>query len=126
MRTLFVSILLLLANGCTTEPAAVTDVSPEAFLAMPAGSALVLDVRTDAEFSSGHVPGALHISHDALAARLDELGADKRRPVVVYCESGKRAGMAAEVLLDAGFEDVRHLEGDMRAWRESGRPTEVP
>jgi rhodanese-related sulfurtransferase len=43
---------------------------------------------------------------------------------VVSCERGGRAGKAADVLLEAGYADVRYLEGDMRDWRESGRPIE--
>ena len=38
----------------------------------------------------------------------------------------RRAGLAEALLIEAGFSDVRHLEGDMRAWREAGRPTEKP
>ena len=86
---------------------------------------MILDVRTAEEFASGHVPGAVNVSHDQVSARLDELGSDLDRPVVVYCERGGRAGRAEAVLVDAGFSDVRHLEGDMSAWRAAGRPVEV-
>jgi len=81
---------------------------------------LVLDVRTPAEFASGHVPGAVNIPHTELPARLDELGSDRDREVVVYCESGRRAGWAEQALREAGFTRVHHLEGDMRAWRSDG------
>ena len=126
MHRIAPAALLALALACGTPPAGVTDISPEQLLTSPPKGALVLDVRSTGEFASGHVPGASNIPHDALAARLAELGDDRGRPVVVYCESGRRAGMAASTLLEAGFTDVRHLAGDMGAWRAAGRPTETP
>ena len=83
---------------------------------------LVLDVRTPGEFAGGHVPGALNLPHTEVASRLEEIRPAEGREVVVYCESGRRAGMAEEVLRGAGIGGVRHLEGDMRAWRGSGLP----
>jgi len=85
---------------------------------------LVLDVRTPAEFRQGHVPGARNVPHDGLAARLSSLELPDERQVVVYCERGGRAQAAERILRDAGFERVRRLEGDMRAWRAAGLPCE--
>lgn len=118
--------LSLLALGCNAEAPGVTDISQQQLLSNPPKGALILDVRTPEEFRSGHVPNAVNIPHDALASRLTELGSDTARPVVVYCERGGRAGRAASVLLDAGYEDVFHLEGDMSEWRANERPMEKP
>lgn len=115
---------LLLAAACSGAESGVRDISPESLLSAPPADALVLDVRTPEEYSSGHVPNATNIPHDELAASLTELGETRETPVVVYCERGGRAGKAADILLEAGYADVRHLEGDMRDWRESGRPIE--
>jgi len=84
----------------------------------------VLDVRTPEEFAAGHVPGAVNISHEQLAARLAEVPKDK--DVVLYCRSGKRAGMAADVLRANGYTRLSHLEGDMLAWSANGRPIAKP
>lgn len=116
--------LLLLAMGCS-EPG-VTDISADELLARTTGDALILDVRSAEEFASGHVPGAVNIPHTELGARLDELGNDRAKPVVVYCERGRRAGTAADVLLEGGFGNVLHLAGDMSQWRSEGRPTVAP
>ena len=113
-----------LALACSEPTAQVGRISPEALLASPPPDALILDVRTPDEFASGHVPDAVNVPYDEVEARLGELGADRGRPVVVYCERGGRAGRAESVLLGAGFTDVRHLEGDMSAWRAAGRATE--
>jgi rhodanese-related sulfurtransferase len=85
---------------------------------------VVLDVRTAKEFAEGHVPGAINISHDELEARLPELEADRDRDVVVYCRSGKRAGIALDMLEKAGFKRLYHLEGDYLGWAEASRPVE--
>lgn len=122
--------LVLLATAwllaCSGADGQVTPISPETLLSAAPANALILDVRTPGEFGSSHVPGAVNVPHDEVAARLAELGANRDRPVIVYCESGRRAGLAEALLVEAGFSDVRHLEGDMRAWREAGRPTEKP
>jgi rhodanese-related sulfurtransferase len=86
---------------------------------------VVLDVRTAKEFAEGHVPGAINISHDELEARLPELEADRDRDVVVYCRSGKRAGIALDMLEKAGFKRLYHLEGDYLGWAEASRPVEA-
>ena len=118
--------LLVFSLACSEEPASVASLTPDELLSSPPANALILDVRTPEEYARGHVPGAVNIPHTEVEARLDELSGDKDRPVVVYCERGGRAGQAEATLLAAGFTDLRHLEGDMSAWREAGRPTEMP
>lgn len=85
---------------------------------------LILDVRRGDEFASGHVPGAINIPHNEITAHLDELSTLRNKEIVVYCESGRRAAIAQGVLEKAGFTRVKHLQGDMRAWRERGLPHE--
>jgi rhodanese-related sulfurtransferase len=70
-----------------------------------ARGAVVVDVRTAAEFAGGHVPGAINIPHDQVAARVAEIGA-KDRPVLVYCRTGHRSGLAAAELVRRGFTAV--------------------
>ena len=82
----------------------------------------VLDVRRPYEYAEGHVPGAINVPHDQVAARLAEIPKDK--DVVLYCRSGRRAQAAADVLAAHGYKRLAHLEGDMPAWIERGRPVE--
>jgi rhodanese-related sulfurtransferase len=72
--------------------------------------ALVLDVRTAAEYQGGHVDGALNIPVQELESRLGELK-DKKRAIVVYCASGMRSAHAAKILATAGFMDVTNAGG---------------
>jgi phage shock protein E len=78
------------------------------------GGALLLDVRTSAEFDAGHIPGAKNISVAELPGRVDDVGA-RERTVVVYCRSGNRSARAKRILEKAGFGDVRDL-GAMSRW----------
>ncbi|WP_425955420.1 FAD-dependent oxidoreductase [Xylanimonas sp. McL0601] len=85
-------------------------------------SALVLDVRTPAEFATGHIPGALNIPHTVLRDRLDEVrSAAAGRPVRVTCQSGVRAHIAHRVLAAAGF-DSASLSGGMLTLRAALGP----
>ncbi|WP_454111919.1 FAD-dependent oxidoreductase [Microbacterium aurum] len=82
-------------------------------------SALILDVRTPAEYATGFVPGPLNIPHTELRDRLDEVrDAAAGRPVRVMCQSGVRSGIAHRVLAQSGF-DSASLSGGMltlQAW----------
>ena len=75
--------------------------------------ALLLDVRTPAEFQAGHLDGAVNIPVQELTGRLRELDAD--RNIVVYCKSGGRSAGATQALKKAGFREVLDL-GAMRNW----------
>lgn len=112
-------------------PASTDVVSADALLPLlprlgGADAPLVLDVRTPEEWAAGHVPGALNVPHQDLPARLQEFEDFREREVVVYCERGGRASVAEAALREAGFRDVRQLEGNMSGWRARGLPVERP
>jgi rhodanese-related sulfurtransferase len=69
----------------------------------------VVDVRTPAEFSAGHVPGAVNIPHDQMASRHAELGPPST-PVLLYCRSGRRTEIAARALRERGFSTIYDLQ----------------
>lgn len=77
--------------------------------------ALVVDVRTPAEYAQGHVQGAVNIPVQDLGRRLGELGAPEGE-IVLYCRSGARSGQALRVLTEAGFKSV-HDVGAMSRWK---------
>ena len=79
-----------------------------------ADGALLVDVRTPAEFASGHLPDAINIPVQELSARLVELG-PRDRTIVLYCRSGARSARAARSLEQAGFENLYDL-GSMKGW----------
>jgi rhodanese-related sulfurtransferase len=76
--------------------------------------AVLLDVRTAAEFQAGHLPGAINIPVAELAGRAAEVG-PPTRAVVTYCKSGARSTRAAAMLRQLGFTNVLNL-GPKAAW----------
>ena len=72
--------------------------------------ALILDVRTDDEFNARHLDGAVNIPIEDLQTRIAGL-TDKKRPIIVYCQSGSRSAKAAQLLTRAGFTQVSDLGG---------------
>jgi phage shock protein E len=75
----------------------------EALLANPATT--VVDVRETGEFAGGHFAGAINIPLGIIPLRLDEFKA-MSGPIVVYCRSGNRSGMAMNLLKQAGLSEV--------------------
>jgi rhodanese-related sulfurtransferase/sugar phosphate permease len=80
----------------------------------------IIDVRTEKEFTQGHVPGAVHIPFEVLRRRIDSIPGSRRDSVVVYCGHGPRAWMAGAVLRKHGFTDVQYLAGHFSGWRAAG------
>lgn len=81
--------------------------------------ALLLDVRTQAEYDERHLDGSLLIPHTDVGARIDEVlkaqGGDKHKPIVVFCRRGGRAATAKAVLQQHGFTEVTNL-GSIDDW----------
>lgn len=86
--------------------------------------ALVVDIRSPAEFSAGHIAHARNIPLADFKARLAELDKFKTRPVVVHCGTGSRSQSAATLLKGAGFQEVFNLQGGVAAWTQAGLPLE--
>jgi rhodanese-related sulfurtransferase len=77
--------------------------------ALVAAGVRVVDVRTPAEYALGHVAGALNIPFDEIVRRAGEIGA-KDAPVLLYCRSGRRSGIAADALRGLGFQRIYDLQ----------------
>jgi rhodanese-related sulfurtransferase len=97
------------------------DLSLADWNALSEGDALIVDVRTPAEFARGHIPGASNVPLEELRGRLDEL--PKERPVWLVCAVGQRAYYANRALLQHGF-DVRILSGGMQTYATFARGTD--
>ena len=79
--------------------------------------AVVLDVRTEDEFESGHIPNALNIDLRKGPGFIDELNAlDKNKFYYVYCRSGARSAQAVKVMRDLGFSETYNLIGGILEW----------
>jgi rhodanese-related sulfurtransferase len=84
--------------------------------------ALLLDVRSQAEFDAGHILDARHVPQDQLASSVETLKKHKDKVVIACCESGMRSAAAARVLQAQGFTKVVNLKGGLQAWRTENLP----
>lgn len=99
----------------------------------------LLDVRTPAEYNYSHIEGATLIplknvpAHDPvnlsddklLPNRMKELPKDKNTKIVVYCYSGKRGGIASQMIADASYKRVYNIQGGLTAWVNEGYPVVI-
>ena len=118
MRQWFIALFSVVSFAAFAND--LPDITPEQLLAENTQEWLILDVRSAEEYAEGHVPGAVNIAHTALASRLDDIRQYSDKPIVVYCRSGYRAGKAGDILQQADFKDVRHLDGDILGWQKAG------
>ncbi len=68
--------------------------------------ALWIDVRTQAEYDAGHLPNAILIPYNEIAARIESVAKDKKATINLYCRSGSRAGVAKQMLEELGYTHV--------------------
>lgn len=84
--------------------------------------AVVIDVRTQAEWNEGHLDDALLIPWRNIVAGVQAQGLDKDEPIGLYCEQGGRAMLAMRALNAQGYTHVYNLVNTNQAASESGRP----
>lgn len=82
--------------------------------------AVIVDVRGSAEYTEGHIPGALSVPLGYLSQRLAEI--PENQPIIVHCQTGVRSAIAASVLQRLGRTDVSNYAASFEDWVESGRP----
>ncbi|MEM9603550.1 MAG: rhodanese-like domain-containing protein [Pseudomonadota bacterium] len=98
-------------------------VSPIALTRLQNDGALVIDVRDDNAFKSGHLIDSKHIPMAQLEKRVGEIERRKDDPVVLICENGMRAQRACKTLKKHGFSTLHHLAGGINAWQKANLPT---
>ena len=84
--------------------------------------AVVVDIRDQGEYAAGHIMNAKSIPAKVFADRKAELEKLKSVPIILSCDTGQRAGPAAQKLREMGFTEVFVLQGGLNAWREAGLP----
>ncbi len=117
IRVCFVIMVALLAAGCSQSPAgASVDVSvDEALRLWQAKEAILIDVRTPAEYREGHIPGVVNIPLAEIEKRLGEIPKDKK--VVLICRTGNRSAQGTKFLRSKGFDNVFNSTGGMSTWK---------
>jgi len=91
------------------------------------GAALIVDVREPHEYAAGHVPGSINIPRGVVESQIFNHvsvsgKADMERPIVLQCQSGKRASLAAESLQALGFTQTTVVMMNLDDWKKAGNP----
>jgi rhodanese-related sulfurtransferase len=130
-RRLFFGALLVLCaalmhSGNPAKQASfdTPEVSVPQAIALIDSGALVIDVRERSVSAGSHLPGALLIPLEVVAAHLSKMELAKAQSIVVYCNQGTGRGPAAvQALAEAGFTNVVNLQAGIEGWRGAGMPT---
>lgn len=95
------------------------------------GKAQLIDIREAEELTTtGKIPGSTHAPRGMLEFYADaslpyhKPEFDKNKRIILHCASGGRSALAAKTLKDMGYENVAHLDGGIKAWKEAGMPVE--
>ena len=123
MKKLLIRALSLFLAGCMVTKTSETSGSYKTISSKEAQQmieehkdALILDVRTAAEYESGHIPNAVNLSNeDIQAGKVDSLK-DKSQLIMVYCRSGNRSRQAAQKLAELGYTNVVDF-GGIQSWQ---------
>ncbi len=92
-------------------------------LAADPDNTVVVDVRRDDEWVTGHVTGAIHINVDDLPGQMDQVPQDKK--LLFICAAGVRSGLACELAASMGYDskNLYNIEDGTPFWIEGGHPT---
>lgn len=82
----------------------------------------LIDVRSPGEYAGGHIEGALNLPLDRLAQTIARAVPDPATPLLLYCQSGMRSGMACQLLQQLGYTQVRNGGGVGVLSMQLGRP----
>lgn len=126
MKSIYPIAILLLFFSCTSTAQPETALEASVFeKAISSSTIQLLDVRTAAEFRSGHIKNALQADWNnkkEFEERTRYL--DKNKPLYVYCLSGSRSAAAGEWFRKQGFENVYELKGGIAGWKVQDKPIE--
>jgi rhodanese-related sulfurtransferase len=91
------------------------------------GGTLIVDVREPQEYAAGHVPGAINIPRGVIEFKIwNHVGypgnTQMDQPIVLQCQSGNRASLAAQSLADLGFTHINAVVMSLDDWQKSGQP----
>ncbi len=113
-KILYVSLLCLILTGCGSKT--YKTISATEAKSMMNKEAIILDVRTKAEYEIVHITNAINIPLDTIDENVSEILKDKNQTILVYCQSGNRSKQASQKLVDLGYTSVYNF-GGINDWR---------
>ena len=114
------------SNTSSEHPSSLREVSvPQLFTLTAQSEPIIIDVRTEREFKSGHIPSAQNIPMSELSDRLNDLEQHKNKDIYLVCAVGGRSGQAQKYLNPLGFSTI-NVMGGTKEWKEKKYPIELP
>ncbi len=133
MKKIIISIAIagLFVAACNQTKGNYASLEPQGFASVADSltDEQLIDVRTPAEFSAGHLAGAKNIDwNNTDQFKQEAAKLDKTKPVMVYCRTGGRSSDAAEWLKKEGFTNVYDMKAGITGWQSANLPvsTDAP
>ena len=84
--------------------------------------AAVIDVRSEDDFKTGHILGAVHVPAGEFSGKRDKLEKFRKQAVIMYCNNGAESTKMTRLLMQDGFEKVYCLKGGIATWKNATLP----
>ena len=113
VKYLLGTLVAFLCTACMANPSGAERITAQEAKARMEKNphAIVLDVRTEAEYRSGHVKGAVLLPLDRLEAEAESVLPDKNAEILIYCRSGRRSAEAGEIMSALGYKNIADFGG---------------
>lgn len=121
-KIFFALLLPLMFNLKLFGMAGADSVDVEKFDKLRAEGYTVIDVRTQEEYSEGHIEGAVLINIYSPDFKEKIAALDKNGKYLVYCRSGNRSNRAAMYMNETGIKEALNLSGGIKAWIRANKP----
>ena len=100
----------------------ISEIDPSTAYNMQQDGAIIIDVRTVAEYEQAHIKNAIYLGRDFLELRIAEVAPDSETKLIIACGGGIRSLFAAESLISLGYNEVYNMQGGFKAWQSSNLP----
>lgn len=121
-----IAITALTLAGCSSSGGYTTQNVQEFMTTISNSNVVVIDVRTPAEFASGHVANAVNIDVESGNFEQEISALDKSKTYALYCRSGRRSASASGIMSDAGFTSIVNLDGGAGDLANAGQQLVAP
>ena len=115
VKYLLGTLVAVLCTACMANPSGAERITAQEAKARMEKNphAIVLDVRTEAEYKSGHIKGAVLLPLDRLEAEAESVLPDKNAEILIYCRSGRRSAEAGEIMSALGYKNIADFGGSL-------------
>ena len=96
--------------------------SKEVTLLINREPAMLVDVRSEADFRAGHITNAINIPLDQIEVQINKITSNSKKNIIVYCQKGVRSAQAFRLLNKLGLPKLYTIDGGLDAWLKNNLP----